>query len=406
MKTKISIEEALELLLAHTAPVGTETLPLSALAGRVLAEEVRARVPVPPFDRSPYDGYALIAADTAAASRENPVTLRLTEEIPAGKAPTVALRHGLAAKILTGAPLPPGADVTVKYETVDFTDGTVTFREPVHPGDVVRAGEDVEAGALLAEPGTELSPAHVGMLAGQGVAAASVYRRPAAAVLSTGSELAKPGEPLGPAQIYNSNAYTIAAYLNDLGCGAENLGAVPDDPEAIAAAIRSALGRADLVITTGGASVGDYDWAVRVFERIGAEILFWKVSFKPGGSLAAAVAGDKLILSLSGNPGAAVIGLLRLGLPVLRRLRGCAAPLAEPVRVLLKGRFKKDSPQRRLVRGRLLLEDGRAWFLPSDGQGNGVVSSLLGCDLLAELPAGTPPLEEGALLTAWPVPAK
>ena len=406
MKRDISIEEALDLLLCSVRPVETETLPLSALHGRVLAQELRARLPVPPFDRSPYDGYALMAADTAGASRETPVTLRITEEIPAGKAPAVSLTPGHAAKILTGAPLPPGADLTVKYETVEHTDETVTFYEPLSPGDVVKAGEDVEIGALLAAPGTLLTPAHAGLLAGQGIAEARVFRRPRVAVLSTGSELQKPGEALGPAQIYNSNAYTLSAYLAGQGCEAENLGAVPDDPAAIAAAIRGALGRADMVVTTGGASVGDYDWAVRVFERMGAEILFWKVGFKPGGSLAAATAGGKLILSLSGNPGAAVIGLLRLGLPVLRKLRGLTSLPDEPVTVTLRGRFKKASPQRRLLRGRLLIEEGKAYFLPNDGQGNGVVSSLLGCDLLAEIPAGTPPLEDGALLKAYRVPTR
>ena len=406
MKNKIPIEEALTLLLDTIGPVGTERVSLSALSGRVLAEELRARVPVPPFDRSPYDGYALIAADTVGASRETPVTLRLTEEIPAGTAPTVPITPGFAAKILTGAPVPPGADVTVKYEETEFTDESVTFFAPLRPGDVVKAGEDVQAGALLAPAGTELSPAHVGMLAGQGIPEAAVYRRPRVAVLSTGSELAQPGEPLGPAQIYNSNVYTLSAYLQGQGCEAESLGAVPDDPDAIAAVIGGALERADMVITTGGASVGDYDWAVRVFERMGAEILFWKAAFKPGGSLAAATVGGKLILSLSGNPGAAVIGLLRLGLPVLRKLRGLTELLDEPIEVVLKGPYKKGSPQRRLLRGRLLIEEGRAFFVPNDGQGNGVVSSLLNCDLLADIPAGTPPLADGTLLKAYRVPTR
>ena len=407
MKIKIDADEAVELLLAQNAAAGIESVPLWELEGRVLAENIYSRLPVPPFDRSPYDGYALIAEDTANASRENPAVFSVTEEIPAGRAPTVALTHGRAAKILTGAPVPEGANVTVKYEETEFTDTEVKIFSPLRANtDIVRAGEDIAAGELIASAGSVISSALLGMLAGQGITEAKVFKRPRISVISTGTELCQPGEPLGPAKIYNSNVYTISSYLRAIGAEAVNGGVAPDEPDEISARISDALRDSDMVITTGGASVGDYDWAVRVSQSMGADVLFWKADFKPGGAISAAMLGGKMILSLSGNPGAAVIGLLRLGMPYIKKLCGRADTATETVTAVLKGGFGKKSPQRRLVRGRLEIADGVAYFVPGDGQGNGVVSSLVGCDLLGEIPAGSAALESGCKITAFRVPAR
>lgn len=401
MRKKVHPDEALELLLALSRTVGSENVPLYEACGRVLAEDIRARVNVPPFARSPYDGYAFRSADSAGASRETPVTLRVIEELPAGTVPTKTVTEGTAVKILTGAPIPEGADVVVKYETTEFGGDWVRIFEPAVPRDIVPVGEDIACGDLVAEAGTVINPAVTGLLAGQGIAQVPVYKKPRIRVMSTGSELLEPGDENRPGKIYNSNVYTISAYLRGMGAECENGGSLPDEPEAIAAAISKGLDECDMVVTTGGASVGDYDYAVRAAERAGAEVLFWKAAMKPGGAIMAAQREGKVLLSLSGNPGAAIVGLLRMAAPYVKSLCGRRDIRFREISCILKEPYKKASPQLRYVRGRLSVEDGKAYFLLQEGQGNGVVSSFNGCDLLGEIAEGSPAQPAGAAIKAY-----
>jgi molybdopterin molybdotransferase len=400
----MEVSQAVGMLCAHAAPRETETVKLADALGRVPATDIRAVIPSPPFDRSPFDGYAFRGEDTAGATKEQPVTLKITEEIPAGKASEFEITAGCAAKILTGAPIPKGANATIKYEDTSFTATEVTIFSPVGPNsDIVYAGDDLKTGELIAEKGALLTAPHLGLLAGQGISELTVYKKPVIYILNTGTELAEVGTPLKPAMIYNSNVYTLSGYLRDMGAEPYNGGVVEDDPDAIAARIAAALEVSDMVITTGGASVGDYDWAVTSASMLGAEILFWKVSMKPGGSIMAAVKDGKLMLGLSGNPGAAVLGLLRIALPCIRKLCGRTDMYPETVKVRLKEPFKKASPKLRLLRGRLEIIDGMAYFEENEGQGNGAVFSLLSCDLLGEIEAGSPPLPEGTTIKAYRV---
>lgn len=400
----IEADAARDALLRLPCRPACEIVPLADALGRVAAEDVRVRIPVPPFDRSPYDGYAFRGEDTAAATQERPAALKILEEVPAGSSPTATVTPGTAVKILTGAPIPKGANTTIKYEKTEFSRETVRIFAPVPPDtDIVYAGEDVPAGALILGEGEAILPPALGLLAGQGVGRVPVYRRPVIAVLSTGAELAEVGEPLSAAQIYNSNVYTLSGYLAGAGACPRNDGICEDEPGLIAARIAASLETADMVITTGGASVGDYDWAVTAAERLGAEILFWKTQMKPGGSMMAAISGGKLILSLSGNPGAAVLGLLKVGMPYVRQLCGLRDTLPETVTARLTKPLKKASPGLRLLRGRLERRDENVWFTENDSQGNGSVSSLQGCDLLAEIPAGSPPLPAGTVVRAFRV---
>lgn len=402
MQSKIPADEAQALLLALPVCLQTERVPLAQATGRVLAGDVFSRIAVPPFDKSPYDGYALRGEDTAGASRENPVTLRLTEELPAGTAPRVPVGSGQAAKILTGAPIPPGANVTVKYESTSFTDETVTIFAPLTPDtDIVRAGEDVAPGELLATDGTRIDPAICALLAGQGMDEATVYRRPRVFLLATGSELCRPGQPLAPAKIYDTNTALLTGYLQCLGAEVTDGGLTPDDPDAIADAVAAAMTEFDLVITTGGASVGDYDYSVRTAEALGANILFWKTAMKPGGSIVAAEKDGRVLLGLSGNPGAAVIGLQRVAMPYLKKLCGLRAVEPERFEAYLAHDFRKKSPALRMVRGHVKLEGGRVLFCAHDGQGNGAVRSLSGCDAFGEIPAGSPPLPAGTKIQVY-----
>lgn len=402
MRKMVQADEARDLLLAVPARPELECVSLRDAVGRVLAEPFTARMNVPPFDKSPYDGYALRGEDTALASKQTPVTLTLTEELPAGTAPTAPLQPGQAAKILTGAPLPPGANTTVKYEITEFTDKTVTLFAPARPNtDVVLTGEDVREGELLAQAGQVIDPALAALMAGQGMAEAAVFRRAKIALLATGSELLPPGAPLEPAKIYDTNTTMLTGYLMRLGAEVVDCGIVEDDPAQIADKLAAALRCCDCVITTGGASVGDYDWSVRTAEMLGAEVLFWKTDMKPGGSIMAAVKDGKVILGLSGNPGAAVIGLQRIAMPYLKKLSGRTDVLPERFEAYLEKDYGKKSPKLRMLRGVLKLKDGRVLFSPLHGQNNGAIRSLVGCDVFGEIPAGSPPLPAGTKIWAY-----
>jgi len=406
MQTNIEYKAARELLLGRVTPVETERVPLGTerLVGRVLAEDVVAAEDVPPFDRSPYDGYAFRAADTAGADKEHPVTLRVLEEIPAGSVWTQTVVPGTAAKILTGAPVPPGADAITKYEETEFTAETVTVSAAFSSGEnIVPRGEDVTTGDLLAAKGAVIDPALLGVLAAQHIARPLVYKTPTVAVITTGSELADLDEQLSGGRIVNTNIYTFRAEAEKLGCRCETH-TVSDDPDAIADAIRAALETADMVLTTGGVSVGDYDYTPDAMERAGAELLIRTLRLKPGGASAYAVKDGKLLCGLSGNPASALTNYYAVVLPALRKLCGYKDPYLKEFPVTLAEDFGKKSPKTRLIRGTLDLADGTAKMHVSHAQGNGVLHSLVGCDLLAEIPAGSGKLPAGTKLRAYLIP--
>ena len=401
MLKNITPSEAVEILLRQSVRLRREEVPLLCAWGRVLAEDMPAVRPVPPFDRSPYDGYALRSADTASASENTPVTLQITEEIAAGALPAKEVGPGQAAKVLTGAPVPTGADCVVKYELTRFTPRTVDICRPLFPGNIILTGEDMPAGTAAAAGGTIVNSGILGVLAGQGYDRLPVWQRPRIAILSTGSELVEAGRPLPPGKIYNTNFHTLGGILREAGAIPENAGTAPDDPAAIAEKLRRCCEASDMVLMTGGASVGDCDFALEALKLAGGTPLFQGAGCRPGGAMLAGTVGEKLALCLSGNPGAAAAGLFRVGLPYIRKLCGRRDVRLPQIRAALRRPFEKASPRTRLVWGRLLVEDGRAFFDAGAVQSGSGISSLAQCDLLAEISAGTPPLPAGALVTAY-----
>ncbi|MBQ8831507.1 MAG: molybdopterin molybdotransferase MoeA [Oscillospiraceae bacterium] len=395
-------ERARELLLSNVSTADTERIPLSECGGRVLAQDLIAQENVPAFDRSPYDGYALRAEDTALASKEHPVTLQILEEIPAGAVPTEEITAGTAAKVLTGAPIPQGADVVVMYEKTEFTDDTVTLFAPLMVGDnIVHAGEDIQKGAVLAKRGTVIDPGLAGTLAAQGVSMPLVYKVPKVAILSTGSELVEANDVPGPGKIRNSNRYMLEAALSRLGCEAVYLGIAVDTVEGISKLLMQGVAECDAVITTGGVSVGDYDLTPAAMEAIGADILLRGVDMKPGMACAYGTKDRKFLCGLSGNPASALTNFYAVALPALKRLTGRREFLPQEINVVLLDGFKKKSPATRFLRGRLDLKDGTVCMeLPKD-QGNVVLSSTIGCDVMAVVPAGSGPIEAGAVLKGF-----
>ena len=402
MLKNIDADAAMQMLYGLPVTLKTETIAVCGALSRVVSADVTAKIPVPPFDRSPFDGYAFRGEDTEFATRENPAVLKIVEEIPAGTQPKCEIKTGLAAKILTGAPIPKGADSTIKYEVTEVSGTELRIFKPVKPNtDVVYKGTDVMPGTMLAPMGTVVTAPVIASIANQGLAHVDVFKKPVITVISTGSELCGAGEVLRPAAIYDSNTHTISAYLAEAGCEPQNGGLVPDEPDIIAGQIAAVLQKSDMVITTGGASVGDYDWAVTSAERLGAEVLFWKTSMKPGGAIMAAVRDGKLILGLSGNPAAAALGLFRVAMPYIKKLCGRSDCFFPEIRVALKEAYRKDSPNMRVLRGRLEIMDSRAYFIEHAGQGSEATRSFVGCDLLGEIPKGSPLLEAGSIIKAY-----
>jgi len=402
MKKNISLEEAQGLVLESCMPIGQEFVDLHDSLGRVLSEDIKAQENIPPFARSPYDGYAFRAEDTFWVNKENPVTLEVIEEVPAGYAPQQKVVQGKAVKILTGAPIPEGADAIIKYEETEANGNFVTIFSSLKSGqDVVPAGEDVAKGEIIASKGTVVSPPILGLMAGLGVTRVPVYRRPRIAIISTGDELLAIDEPLRPGKIRNSNSHTLAAYIRKAGADPIILGTTKDKVEEVGSLILQGLEQADMVITTGGVSVGDYDVLGEAVDYIGAETLYWKIEIKPGSPNLAAVKDGKLILALSGNPAAALVIFHLLGTLYIKKLAGRIDYLNRRTEVILKNDFRKASPRRRFLRGKLIMENGSALMEITGEQGNGVLRSLIDCDVLAEIPEGSEPQMAGTKLTAY-----
>lgn len=395
-------QTARELLLEAVSAVDTEPVPLSLCGGRILARDLRAAENVPPFDRSPYDGYAFRAADTLDASKDHPVTLTVLEEVPAGAVPTAVVRKGTAVKLLTGAPIPSGADAVIMFEKTKFTEHSVTLFGPAEPGEnIVQTGEDVCKGDLLAECGDAVDPGIAGTLAAQGITHPEVYRVPRIGLISTGSELVEAEQAPDPGKIRNSNRHTLEAALRAIGCEPVWLGLAGDRAEEICALFQKGLARCDGVISTGGVSVGDYDVTPDAMELAGARLLFRGVDMKPGMACAYGVCGGKLLCGLSGNPASAITNFYAIALPAIRKLAGHRRYLPQEIRITLSDGFGKKSPKTRFLRGRLTLQDGRVCMaLPKD-QGNVVLSSTIGCNAMAVIPAGSGPVEAGTVLKGF-----
>ena len=400
--TNASWTEARDLLLQHASSVETESVPLAACAGRVLAFDLAAGSDVPPFDRSAYDGYALRSADVAQASPEHPVTLSVTETIPAGKVDALPVTAGHAAHLMTGAAIPGGADCVIMFEKTRFTETSVTLSAPLAPGDnIVRRGEDIRAGSLLASCGTGIDAGLAGTLAAQGLGQVQVYRKPVIGLISTGSEVAEVGEPLAPGKIYNANRASLTALLEQEGCLVRYLGLAGDEAAAIGKLITRGLRECDAVILTGGVSVGDWDVTPEAMTRSGVTLLLRGVSMKPGMACAYGTADGRLVIGLSGNPASAVTNFCACVLPAVRRLCGRKDVLPLPVTASLVSGFRKGSPSDRFLRGQLQLEDGAVRFAAAPDQGNVVLSSTIGCRAFLLIPAGSPPVPAGAVFSGF-----
>ena len=400
MLERCDYRDARDAMMERVEPVRIEKAALSACAGRVLAQEVVAQSDIPPFDRSPYDGYAFRAVDVENASPQSPVTLQIVDYIATGDVPHVPVTEGTAVHLMTGAPVPEGADAVLPFEKTHFTDQEVTVDMPVKSGsNVVYAGEDVRKGTVLCHPGVRIDAGLAGTLAGQGIFAPYVYRKPLVAVISTGSEILEENQTPAPGRIYNSNRYSLQTACELAGCHTAYIGTAKDDADAIAKMIREAFIKCDAVILSGGVSVGDFDCTPEAMEKAGVQILVHGLALKPGMAGAYGIYERKQeaadlypvpVFALSGNPAACMTAFYAVVLPVLRRQMGIAAEACCPrqIRVRLAKDFSRKNQSARLLRGKVDLSAAVQQMEITGGQGNQVLSSLAGSNAFAEIPAG------------------
>jgi len=322
----LSFDEAKQLLKQtfSSKPLGTEKISISNVHNRVLAEDIVAPTNIPPFSRSTADGYAVKAADTFGASEDKPVNLRFCGHVAIGEAPRVVVETGLAAEIVTGAPLPDGADAVVMVEYTNLQGNNVLVTSPVSIGEnMMAAGSDIRKNETVLKKGRIFGSREIGVLAAIGLTEVHVYRRPKVAVLSTGAEVVVPGEPLTPGKIYDINAHTLSAAVHEAGGEPINLGIVPDKKDKLTEALKTALGSADAVITSGGVSVGPKDFTPQVVDSLGKPgVIMSGVAVKPGKPLTIAVVEGKPIFSMPGNPTSALLMFNIFIHPLLIRLAG------------------------------------------------------------------------------------
>ena len=395
-KDLVSIDAHRADILDTIRPLPPTQLGITEAEGSVLAEDITASRPLPPFDNSAMDGYALIAADTAGAAKDAPVTLRVTGEVAAGDTGAYAVTPGTCLRITTGAKLPGGADTVVPVEETDGGIVQVAIRLAVEPGDAVRySGGDAREGDVLLARGTRLGPMQIAVLASSGRARAEVFPRPRVAVFSTGDELTEPGQPLAPGKIWDSNSFMLAAAAREAGCLAFRHGPVPDNPREILAAIEHQLLRADLLITSGGVSMGGkHDVVKDTLSRLGT-IQFRKVAMQPGMPQGFGTIGEDStpIFTLPGNPVSAYVSFQIFVLTALGALQGQPDRQLPSVQATVTGPLRSPPGRRSYMRGVLNRADGTVTPLP--GQGSHQVATLGRATALIVVPEWAVHIKEG-----------
>lgn len=370
----MALEDALGQMLARITPLtDTETLPLQQAFGRVLARDVISPMDVPGFDNSAMDGYAVRLSDLTDGA-----VLPVAGKAFAGQPFHGEWPQGTCIRIMTGAPVPTGCDAVVMQEETDANDAGVRFIKPVRAGQNIRLrGEDIQRDAAVLTAGTQLSVGELPMLASLGIADVEVVRKTKVAIFSTGDELQLPGQPLGDGQIYDTNRLAVHVMLEQLGCDVINLGIIPDDPDALRAAFINANRQADLVLSSGGVSVGEADYTKTLLEELG-EITFWKLAIKPGKPFAFGRLPDSWFCGLPGNPVSAALTFYQLVIPLLAKLNGRHSPsLPQTLRVRAASRFKKSPGRLDFQRGILQRgADGMPEVVTTGHQGSHIFSSF------------------------------
>ncbi|GAB4129430.1 MAG: molybdopterin molybdotransferase MoeA [Sideroxydans sp.] len=388
----LQVPEALAIILREAAPLGTEIVRLEESLGRVLAQDIRANRDLPPYAVSAMDGFALRSADVASA----PVTLTIVEDIKAGDLPQKTLAAGQCARIMTGAPLPPGADAVLRMEDTELRSAnSVEIKVAVKSGNDVRPkGENMSAGQVVLTRGTEITPGVIGVLATVKAATVEVFRRPHVAVLSTGDELEGLDEAVDPNKIPESNSYALLGQMQAIGLPVVRLGIARDDPAETEAALRRGL-EYDVLLVSGGSSVGVHDLVRPALEQLGVEMKFWRVAMKPGHPLAFGLLGNKLVFGLPGNPVSSMVCVEQFVIPALRAMTGNAKCHRRTVRARLQRAIKHKPGRTEFVRVQLTQDESGFVVQDTGNQSSGVLLSMAQAEGLAVVPAASEGLAAG-----------
>ena len=401
----VSVEEHRDRVLSAITPLPAFDQPLMEAFGLSAAEDVHAEVALPGFDNSGMDGYAVCHADVAGATEESPVHLPVVGEIGAGQASLLAMSPGTAVKIMTGAPVPTGADSVVPYEWTDRGVANVVITRAPELGQHVRpAGQDVAVGDLLVEQGTVLGPRQLGLLAAVGRASVRSRPRPRVVVISTGSELREPGTALGHDSIYDGNSFLLAAAARQAGAIAYRVGIVSDQPRAFMDAVSDQLVRADLVVTSGGVSMGDYDVVKEALAPLGT-VWFGGVAMQPGKPQGFGTIGDDEvpIVTLPGNPVSSYISFEQFVLPAIRKLMGRQPFVRPEAEAVITHRLPSPEGRRQFARGTLSVVDGHLAVTPVGSQGSHMIGDLAESDALIVVPESVTSVDAGETVTVVPL---
>jgi molybdopterin molybdotransferase len=391
----IQVQEALDKILCQIQFKGVERVPLGQALGRVLTEDVVSRINNPPLDNSAMDGYAVIAEDIQSATPENPVKLEMVEEIAAGYTAKGTLKPGQTMRIMTGAPIPPGADAVLMQEDTQKDGNAILCLDKADVAENIRrAGEDVKIGEGVIKKGTTLSPAHIGMLAVIGRSQIAVSQRPTVAILSTGDEILELDEtPQGP-QIFNSNGHMLAAQIKSAGGIPVYLGIAKDTEKDLMEKFEWAL-KADIVVSSGGVSVGDYDLVKSSLQKMGQDMLFWKVAMKPGKPLAFGRIGKTPIFGLPGNPVSSFVSFEQFVRPSLRKVLGCSDLSHKTVQAKLTRTINKKPGRLHFLSSIVSWTDGEYTVTPAGEQGSGILKSAANANGLLIFPLEAEEIKQG-----------
>jgi molybdopterin molybdotransferase len=399
----LSVEQAQESVLRAVRELAPETRSISGALDYFISEKIVSPCHVPPFDNSAMDGFALRSADTADAGNPAPVRLEVTGTIRAGDPSSLAISKGECARIMTGARIPKGADAVVKIEDVHIDDGHILLTQPASEGENVRrTGEDIRKSQVLFLPGTRLRPQELGALASLGIPSVSVTRKPVVSLLTTGDELVAIDEPLTLGKIRDSNRYSLSALLRGLGCQVVELGIIPDDARRMKETFTKALADTDVVISTGGVSMGEYDLVRDTISSLG-RIEFWKVKIKPGKPLLFVIAQGKPVFGLPGNPVSCVVCFELFVRPALLKMMGSTTLFKEELEARLASSISKEKGRAEFKRGKMWREGDLLLVGLTGPQGSGILTSLVDANCLLRLPEETEEMARGESVRVLPI---
>jgi len=382
----ITVEEALEKVLSHIQPLGSEKVSILDALGRVIAEDIHTDQDIPPLDNSGMDGYAVRSEDMQNASQGRPVRLRVIEDLRAGFVSQKTVKMGECIRIMTGAPVPRGADAVIPVEDTKEENGFVSVLKTLSAGENIRrAGEDVKKGERVISTGDLIRPAEIGMLASVGRSFVAVYQMPLVAILCTGDELVDVDGDLGQAKIVSSNSYTLAAQVKDCGALPVQLGIAGDRKEEIKEKLLQGL-RADVLISSAGVSMGDYDFVRDVLKELGAEMIFWQVAMKPGKPVAFWMFDKKPVFSLPGNPVSSMVSFEQFVRPALLKMMGHRQIFRPIIGATLKDDIRKEPGRRHFIRGAVSLGKDSFDVTVVGSQGSGILRSMVRANGLIIIP--------------------